>query len=48
MKNILKWFGFAALACVGAIVCDPGGPGAEGTLSLDTAVDAGSYATLEM
>ena len=48
MRNILMRIGFAALTCVVAIGCDPGGPGAEGTISLDSGVDATGYATLEL
>ena len=39
---------FAALLCSLAIGCDPGGPGAEGVISLGPEIDPADYSTLEL
>lgn len=48
MTNTITRMGLLSLVCLAALGCDPGGPGAEGTISLAPELDASLYATLEL
>jgi hypothetical protein len=48
MREIVIWLSLATPICTVPAGCDPGGPGAAGTISLDPAVDPTEFVTLQI